>query len=110
MEEAQPRQYPRYVRTIRRSKRKLSIVSRWYLRLAIITFIILVGLFLVSLFDKGSMLSFFKRPFPYLISLSIALYYSLINKGSLVESVSVDYLRREICIQYVSRLGLPHQV
>ena len=106
MEEAQPRQYPRYVRTIRRSKRKLSIVSRWYLRLAIITFIILVGLFLVSLFDKGSMLSFFKRPFPYLI----ALYYSLINKGSLVESVSVDYLRREICIQYVSRLGLPHQV
>lgn len=58
MEEAQPRQYPRYVRTIRRSKRKLSIVSRWYLRLAIITFIILVGLFLVSLFDKGLMSSF----------------------------------------------------
>ena len=109
MEEVQPRQYPRYVRTIRRSKRKLSIVSRWYLRLAIITFIILVGLFLVSLFDKGLMSSF-KGPLVYLISMGIALYYSLINKGSLVESVSVDYLRREICIQYVSRLDLLHQL
>ena len=108
MEEAQPRQYPRYVRTIRRSKRKLSIVSRWYLRLAIITFFFLVGIFLVSLFEKGLMPSFFKEPLVYFISLGIALYYSLINKGSLVESVSVDYLRREICIQYVSRLDLLH--
>ncbi len=113
MEEAQPRQYPCYVRTIRRSKRKLSIVSRWYLRLAIITFIILVGVFLVSLFDKGSMLSFFKRPFrpfPYLISLGIALYYSLINKGSLVESVSVDYLRREIRVVHSTLLNRQHKV
>jgi hypothetical protein len=110
MEEVQPRQYPRYVRTIRRSKRKLSIVTRWYLRLAIITFIILVGLFLVSLFDKGSMLSLFKRPFPYLISLGIALYYSLINKGSLVESVSVDYLRREIRVVHFTLLNRQHRV
>lgn len=110
MEEAQPRQYPRYVRTIRRSKRKLSIVSRWYLRLAIITFIFLVGLFLVFLFDKGSMLSLFKRPFPYLISLGIALYYSLINKGSLVESVSVDYLRQEIRVVHFTLLNRQHKV
>ena len=110
MEEDLPRQYPRYVRTIRRSKRKLSIVSRWYLRLAIITFIILVGLFLVSLFDKGSMLSFFKRPFPYLISLCIALYYSLINKGSLVESVSFDYLRKEIRVVHFTLLNRQHKV
>ena len=110
MEEDLPRQYPRYVRTIRRSKRKLSIVSRWYLRLAIITFIILVGLFLVSLFDKGSMLSLFKRPLVYLISMGIALYYSLINKGSLVESVSFDYLRKEIRVVHFTLLNRQHKV
>lgn len=110
MEEAQPRQYPRYVRTIRRSKRKLSIVSRWYLRLAITTFIILVGFFLVSLFDKGLMSSLFKRPLVYLISLGIALYYSLINKGSLVESVSVDYLRQEIRVVHSTLLNRQHKV
>ena len=90
MEEAQPRQYPRYVRTIRRSKRKLSIVSRWYLRLAIITF--------------------FKEPLVYFISLGIALYYSLINKGSLVESVSVDYLRQEIRVVHFTLLNRQHKV
>ena len=104
MEEAQPRQYPRYVRTIRRSKRKLSIVSRWYLRLAIITF------FLVSLFEKGLMPSFFKEPLVYFISLGIALYYSLINKGSLVESVSVDYLRQEIRVVHFTLLNRQHKV
>ncbi|MBO7586842.1 MAG: hypothetical protein J6T13_06655 [Bacteroidales bacterium] len=110
MEEAQTRQYPNDVRTIRRSKRKLSIVSRWYLRLAIITFIVLAGFFLVSLFDKGVMLSLFKGPLVYLISLGFALYYSLINKGSLVESVSFDYLRLEIRVVHFTLLNRQHKV
>ena len=110
MEEAQPKQYPCYVRTIRRSKRKLSIVSRWYLRLAIIAFMILVGFFLVSLFDKGMMPTLFKGPLVYLISLGIALYYSLINKGSLVESVSFDYKRQEIRIVHFTLLNRQHKV
>ena len=110
MEEVQARQYPRYVRTIRRSKRKLSIVSRWYLRLVIITFIILVGFFLVSLFDMSLMSSLFKGPLVYLISLGIALYYSLINKGSLVESVSVDYLRQEIRVVHFTLLNRQYKV
>lgn len=110
MEEDLPRPYPSDVRTIRRSKRKLSIVSRWYLRLAMITFIILAGFFLVSLFDKGLMPSLFKKPLVYLISLGFALYYSLINKGSLVESISFDYLRQEIRVVHFTLLNRQHRV
>ena len=110
MEEVQPQKYPRYVRTIRRSKRKLSVVSRWYLRLAIITIIILVSFFLISLFDKGLMPSLFKGPLVYLISMGFALYYSLINKGSLVESVSFDYSRQEIRVVHSTLLNRQHKV
>lgn len=93
---SRPEKYPQYVRAIRRSQRKYSVVARFYLRI--------VWLFSV-LFLMEATIFLISGPFHFLIehllfvfifAISFALFISFVSKGSLVEAVYVDYKKMEI--------------
>lgn len=88
--------YPQYVRVIKRSKRKHSIVFRFWIRF-IPLFLFFAGVpFLVSIImDVG------KHFLGYVLAcggfgLFMAPFYSFLNKGSLADVVYVDYIKQEI--------------
>jgi len=96
MENSQSGTYPQYVRTIRRSKRKYSVVVRFYLRT--------VWLF-IALFLMESAIFLFSESFHFFLDhlLTVFLFafcgtllFAFVGKGSLVETVYVDYKKREI--------------
>ncbi|MCR4736652.1 MAG: hypothetical protein K5846_00645 [Bacteroidales bacterium] len=96
MENSQSGTYPQYVRTIRRSKWKYSVVVRFYLRTAwlfIALFLMEAAIFLFSEsfhFFLDHLLAVF------LFAFGFALFLSFLGKGSLVEAVYVDYKKLEI--------------
>lgn len=88
--------YPQYVRTIRRSKRKCSVVAHFYLRIAWLFsafFLMESAIFLLSdtfHFYLDNLLAVF------LSALFLSLVDSFAEKGSLVETVHIDYKKQEI--------------
>ncbi len=89
-------EYPQYVRVIKRSKRKHSIVFRFWIRF-IPLFLMFAGVpFLVCIFLDGG-----KNFLSYVLAcggfgLFMAPFYSFLNKGSLADVVYVDYIKQEI--------------
>lgn len=110
MDENQAKDYPNYVRTIRRSKRKHSIVASFYIRflwiiaigmgglggVCIIFDIIAVGT--TNFVSNWNWLNFFGIIF--LISVLGSAWYSILNKGSLVDTIKIDYIKQEIRVLY----------
>lgn len=93
---SQSETYPQYVRVIRRSQRKYSVVARFYLRIVwlfSVLFLMETAIFLISgpvHFLIENML------FVFIFAISFALFISFVSKGSLVEYVYVDYKKMEI--------------
>lgn len=91
--------------TISRSKRKLSVVDWWYLRLLIMSVVYIVILIVFCfIIDKSMFFSLRLVVIISIISFLISIYYSLINKGSLVDSVTIDYEKQEIHIRHYTLL------
>lgn len=100
MEEIRNNDFSQGTVTFCRSKRKLSIVARWYLRL-LWTFIFVSLALYVSIF-------FIDGRFVYdstciwiaiILSSAIALADSLCKKGSLVDTITIDHQKQEIRVQ-----------
>lgn len=97
--------------TISRSKHKLSVVDWWYLRLFLMSIASTV-LLLIVLFITGKSIFISLRP---VIICAIGVFffctfYSFINKGNLVDSVTIDYKNQEIRVKYYSLLKKEHNV
>lgn len=120
MDENQANEYPNYVRTIRRSKRKHSIVDSFYIRFLWIIAIgfggiggisIICGIIdegLPNFFSYWNWLRFFWLIF--LISVLLSAWYSILNKGSLVDTIKIDYNKQEIRVLYYSLFNRKRQV
>lgn len=83
--------------TIGRSKHRISVVDWWYRRLLLMPPALTAFFFLCYLFTDSKVIA---NPLLWKITIiatcCFSLFYSFINKGSLVEEVTVDYDRREI--------------
>lgn len=102
---------PKNTTTIRRSKHKLSVVDWWYLRLALSSIILTISmLIIITLIDKSQLPDLSLLITTSIISGFLSLCYSLINKGNLVDSVTIDYKKQEIRIKYYSLLKKEHNV
>lgn len=97
--------------TISRSKHKLSVVDWWYLRLFLMSIASTV-LLLIVLFITGKSIFISLRPV-IICAIGVfffCMFYSLINKGNLVDSVTIDYKNQEIRVKYYSLLKKEHNV
>lgn len=97
MDETQSKEYQNSVITIRRSKRKYSIVARFYLRFLLIVAGLLgfyVGLFAFFAIWDGKW-SLIATALPLLSGMSVlgSAWYSMLNKGSLVDTIKIDYIK-----------------
>ena len=121
MDENQAKDYPNYVRTIRRSKRKHSIVASFYIRfLWIIALCIGVmggGGIVLAMIDKGTTDIFvsygnWSGYFLLIAFISVlgSVWYSILNKGSLVDTIKVDYIKQEIRVLYYTLSNQQRQV
>ncbi len=109
MDDSQSKEYQNSVITIRRSKRKYSIVARFYLRFLLIVAGLLgfyVGLFAFFAIKDGKW-SLIATAFPLLSGISVlgSAWYSFLNKGSLVDMIKIDYIKQEINILRYTLLG-----
>lgn len=98
--------------TISRSKHKLSVVDWWYLRLFLMSIASIV-LLLIVLFITGKSIFINFRPVIICaigVCFFFCTFYSFINKGNLVDSVTIDYKNQEIRVKYYSLLKKEHNV
>lgn len=115
MEDKQPKQYPNKSITIRRSKRRFTIVQWWYLRVLGIFAGMMLMFALITVFDPVENTTFtedfFEKSSIYSVaSLFASLFYSFINKGSLVETVHIDYIKQEIRVLRYTLWGRQRKV
>lgn len=110
MEEKHPKEYPNENLTIRRSKRRISIVLWWYLRLMWLFAGMMLILACIGCFTNGGITLVEIMPVYGGISVWFALFYSFINKGSLVETVHIDYIQQEIRVLRYSLWGRQFKV
>ncbi len=114
MDDSQSKEYQNSVITIRRSKRKYSIVARFYLRFLLIVAGLLgfsVGVFaFFAIWDGKS--SLIATALPLLSGMSVlgSAWYSFLNKGSLVDMIKIDYIKQEINVLRYALLGQQHEV
>lgn len=100
MDDMQSKEYQNSVITIRRSKRKYSIVAAFCLRFLLIVAGLLgfyVGLFAFFAIMDGKW-SLIATALPLLSGISVlgSAWYSMLNKGSLVDTIKIDYIKQEI--------------
>ena len=92
--------YPQYVRVIKRSKRKHSIVFRFWIRF-IPLFLFFAGVpFLVSIFMDGGKHLLGNVLTCGGVGLLMTPFYSFHNKRSLADVVYVDYIKQEIRVTH----------
>ena len=102
MDNTQLKEYPKRIITIRRSKRKYSIVCCFYLRFLLILFGLMgvfVGVFVICSIKDGKW-SVLVTSLPLLSGMSFlgSAWYSILNKGSLVDTIEIDGIKQEIRI------------
>lgn len=100
MDDMQSKEYQNSVITIRRSKRKYSIVAAFYLRFLLIVAGLLafgVGVFAFFAIKDGKWY-LIATALPLLSGMSVfgSAWYSFLNKGSLVDTIKIDYIKKEI--------------
>lgn len=100
MDDMQSKEYQNSVITIRRSKRKYSIVAAFYLRFLLIVAGLLafgVGVFAFFAIKDGKWY-LIATALPLLSGMSVfgSAWYSFLNKGSLVDTIKIDYIKQEI--------------
>ena len=100
MEETEVNDFSQGTVTFCRSKHKLSIVAWWYLRLLLMSIVLSLFLFVVEFFfDDQYGQSTALVWIAIIVSSFVALCYSLINKGSLVDKITIDHQKQEIRVQ-----------
>lgn len=109
MDDSQSKEYQNSVITIQRSKRKYSIVARFYIRFLLIAFGLMgfsVGVFAFFAIRDGKS-SLIATALPLLSGMSVlgSAWYSFLNKGSLVDMIKIDYIKQEINILRYTLLG-----
>ena len=100
MDDMQSKEYQNSVITIRRSKRKYSIVAAFYLRFLQIVLVLMgvsVGVFVICSIKDGKW-SVLVTSIPLLFGMSFlgSAWYSILNKGNLVDTIKIDYIKQEI--------------
>ena len=96
MENSQSETNPQNIRTIRRSKRKFPVVIRFYLRIVWLFSVIFFIESAISLFSNTIHFLLDNLLFVFISAFCFALFLSFLSKGSLVETIYVDYKKREI--------------
>lgn len=109
MEEVQPKQYPRSVRTICRSKNEISVLARFYIAIGLYFAGFMVMAALVVVFSDGMKALNDRIPFVLGVGFAFSLFFSLLHKGSLVETVCVDYINQEIRVLRYDLLCRQHK-
>lgn len=96
MEPEPPKPYPSEAVTIRRSKHVLSVLARYYIAIGLYFAIFCLIYVLMAIFDDK--IRALDDSIPILIGLAFVLsvVFSLLHKGSLVETVHIDYVKQEI--------------
>ena len=97
MDDTQSKEYQNSVITIRRSKRKYSIVARFYLRFLLIVAGLLAFLGVFAFFAiKDGKWYLIATALPLLSGMSVlgSAWYSFLNKGSLVDTIKIDYIKQ----------------
>ena len=108
MEEAQPKQYPNKVITICRSKHEISVLGRFYIAFGLYFAGFMVIAALVVFFCDGMKALNDHIPFVLGMGFAMSLLFSLGHKGSLVETVCVDYTKQEIRVLRYDLLSHQH--
>jgi hypothetical protein len=110
MENSQSEANPQNIRTIRRSKRRFPVVVRFYLRIVWL----FSAIFLIEsvIFLLSETFHFFldNLLFVFLFAFCFALFLSILGKGSLVETVCIDYIKREIRVLQYNLLYHQHKI
>ena len=108
MGEAQPKQYPNNVITVRRSKNEISVLGRFYIALGLYFAGFMVIAALVVIICDGMKALNDHIPFVLGMGFAFSLLFSLGHKGSLVETVCVDYVKQEIRVLRYDLLSHQH--
>lgn len=96
---------PKDIVVIQRSKRKHSIVFRFWRRLFLLFFVMTLGLFLIYTLTGGLLIGWELLCVGASVSMFPALLYSFLNKGSLADVVYVDFIKQEISVIHYTLYG-----
>ena len=110
MESEEPKQYPKSVKTFRRSKHEISVLARFYIAIGLYFAGCMLLAALVVITKDGMKALDDSIPFVIGFASVFSLIISLDHKGSLVETVRIDYIKQKIKVFRYDLLGRQHIV
>ncbi len=100
MEESEAKQYPQYTRTFHRNSRIVSVVACFYLRFVLLFLFFFILAYIIVFFKEGVTYDSMMNSFFFACGSGVfmAILIAIGDKGSLVDTVRIDYKKQEIRI------------